>query len=165
MENNEKIIDLLDINGDQIYEIVQKDDNLAHWNCDMKDFKPSTILKTFKNGKYLLAKDLMKQTINVQALQNEAKEIKLKIEKKLITDLKKVEYEINNEPSHRRWQFLCPSSLDDYGLWYKMQDLIYSGNTNLAYQYLDWLWPANLLKYKALFINDFKNQLEDEWKK
>ena len=42
--------------------------------------------------------------------------------------------------------------------WDTMLDLIYTGHEELAWQYLDMVWPTRKLG-KEIFIKDFKDQL------
>jgi hypothetical protein len=55
--------------------------------------------------------------------------------------------------------------LGEPDFWGEMLDLIYSGHEDLAWQYLDLVWSPQK-QGKAIFIEDFKNQLNesDYWK-
>jgi hypothetical protein len=57
------------------------------------------------------------------------------------------------------------SGIDEEVFWDVMLDLIYTGHEDLAWQYMDLVWPAQR-QGKALFISDFKHTLSDSpwWK-
>ncbi|MBI2472075.1 MAG: hypothetical protein HYV59_12675 [Planctomycetes bacterium] len=122
-----------DIDGDGIYEITGRDCTFAYWEtCFAASPAPEIILQ-YKDNKYKLAGELM---------INSHPELTDEFNAKLET--------VKNDPE---WLTGVPPSLWEY-----MLDLIYAGNSKLAYKFFGRAWQGNKGE-RNNFIIKFKKQL------
>jgi hypothetical protein len=111
----------------------------ANWNADFADSPAPKVLLRFSDGAYRVAPDLMRAPLpSAQDLEARTASI------------------ANYAPSTKggRW----PDADVSPQLWGTMLDLIYSGHTDNAWQFLDVSWPAKV-HGKAIFERDFRKQL------
>lgn len=138
--------DFKDLDNDGKYEAIGRDWAFAYWGSSFAGSPAPKVILRWKNGRYRLADDLMRKKYNRDDILRMAKDFSDEI---------------------------LPVSEDDKSLrvdpkvWAAMLELIYTGNGNLAWEFIDRAWPAqeddslgkrwNL--YKKQFLAEFKTEL------
>ena len=123
-----------DIRGDKKLVFVANDWTFAYWNTCFAESPAPKIILEFKDDKYVLANDLMyKPSPTQKALNN-----RIKIIQKSDT-----------------WK----DGKAPVELWEYMLDLIYSGNTKVAWQFFDKAWLPGVAGKKE-FMKSFQAQLK-----
>jgi len=145
IEGGHSGIEFKDFNGDGIYELVAGDWTFAYWETVFSDSPAPEIILRYKDGRYVLATDLMKKA--PPSHEN--------LEKKLIqirNEFGGPEAAPNQNP---KWSQRggVPAAL-----WAYMLDLIYTGNGNLAFDFFDKAWP-DWKEAKKEFLDAFKKEL------
>ncbi|MBI4824863.1 MAG: hypothetical protein HY807_00370 [Nitrospirae bacterium] len=123
-----------DLRGDKKLVFVTNDWTFAYWNTSFAGSPAPDIILEFKNGKYILATDLMlKQPPTQETLADKVKMIRENYSWK------------NGNPPVELWSY--------------MLELIYSGNANVAWQFFDKAWLPDIAGKKE-FMQEFQTQLE-----
>jgi len=126
--------------GGLIY--ATNDDNFAYWLTSFAGSPMPDVSLSFRNGQLLPDIEAMrKPPPNLKEIDSEAREARSKIDRSPYLGAENP----NTQP------------FDD-AFWGRMLDLIYSGHTNIAWQYFDIAWPPEK-SGKDLFRNDFVEQL------
>jgi predicted secreted protein len=123
------------------------DDTFAYWLTDYADSPMPRVVLEFQKGVLRPNFDLMKKPApSLAKLKEMARAKRTKI-------------------SLKPYRGVKGSGIDEEVFWDVMLDLIYTGHEELAWQYLDLVWPAQK-KGKELFIKDFKHTLSESpfWK-
>ena len=123
------------------------DDTFAYWLTSYADSPMPRVVLEFQKGVLRPNFDLMKKPApSIAKLRDKARAKRAKL---------------NLEPYRGAKN---QSELEEV-FWDEMLDLIYTGHEELAWQYLDLVWPGQK-KGKALFIKDFKDTLSGSpfWK-
>jgi hypothetical protein len=123
------------------------DDSFAYWLTDYADSPMLRVVLEFQKGVLRPNFALMKKPApSLAKLKEMARAKRTKI-------------------SLKPYRGVKDSGIDEEVFWDVMLDLIYTGHEDLAWQYLDLVWPAQR-KGKALFISDFKHALSGSpfWK-
>ncbi len=129
---------LVDLDNDGIYEIKHSTSLFAYWHaCYACSFLPEYIL-SYKNGHYSLAKELMKK--------------KAPDDKELELIASKIKF--TNKP----WDSEDTGSFEAPELFSEMLKLIFTGNMNTTWKFLDLAWPRTK-PGKMQFKKDFLKQL------
>lgn len=127
--------------------------NFAYWLTSFATSPAVGVTLEFKNGKLRPNFDLMKAPAPSFAVLK--KKAQLQIPQ---LNLKPYKGQENIDPLDYSPLYKDDASYSDGVFWSEMLDLIYSGNEELAWQFLDMVWPPQK-QGKALFIKDFKKQL------
>lgn len=143
-----------DIDGDGIYEAKGNDWVFGYWQASFADSPAPEIILRYKNGKYLIAADLMSM--------HPPDEKKINAEIELVKkDFFKSDghYSQHQDPPWSKSGGVPPK------LWGYMLDLIYTGSGDLAFQFFNKAWPEGK-EGKTEFLNAFKKQLSKSpyWK-
>lgn len=139
-----------DLDRDKKYEAIGNDWAFAYWSESFDRSPAPGIILRWKNGKYHFAEKLMKKSYNRKEILKMAEEFKSE-------------------------QYVLPYSKDDKSLHVEaevvaaMLELIYSGNGNLAWEFLEHVWLKSEDKLlnkrwqseKKLFLYGFKAQLKN----
>lgn len=144
--------DFKDLDSDGKYEAVGRDWTFAYWGSSFAESPAPEVILRWKNGSYRLADDLMRK-------------------KYYRDEVMKIVDEFKND--------ILPLSEEDKTLHVDitisaaMLELIYTGNGNLAWEFVDRVWPipdddslkTRWLSDKRKFLKDFKAQLRksDYW--
>jgi len=140
----------VDFYGNGYCAAVGNDNVFAYWHAAYCDSPQATIILRLEKDKFVLAEDLMKSPPpDEQYIASLVKQTKI--------ESLSSEGQINLSPLKST-------------IWSNMIQLIYSGNGNLAWKYLDKVWPNgktgsyqddsnHKLITKAQFVKDFKKQL------
>ena len=136
----------------------------AYWLTSFATSPAAEVILEFKNGKLRPNFDLMKKPApSLAVLKNKAEFYRQKLNLKPYSG--DVDYDYEHDPFYEEVNY--PNNADEkykgvlyrnVVFWGPMLDLIYTGNEELAWQFLDLVWPAQK-QGKALFIRDFKKQL------
>ena len=121
------------LDGDSDLEFVGNDWTFAYWRTSFAASPTPDVILRFRDGAYKLVEDLMRKPAPSET------ELDAKIQ------------EVQTSTS---WQQQDPPEI----LWGEMLDLIYSGHADLAWQFFDKAWPANM-PGKDGFLTDFRSQL------
>jgi hypothetical protein len=134
-----------DIDNDGIYELISRDWTFAYWETSFANSPAPTVIFRLKDTIYQFASDLMKKP----APQPE--EISA-----WVADVKRSMDATPQEASQqdKRWAGGGVPSL----LWNYMLQLIYSGNGEAAWKFIDSAWPQSR-PGKQEFLDAFKRQL------
>ncbi|MFZ5596006.1 MAG: hypothetical protein ACOY31_03205 [Bacillota bacterium] len=134
-----------DLNGDGIYELQGKDGSFLRWKADYYDSPAPAIVLTYKNGGYHLAADIMKHPVDEEDFDYHVRLVEREMQK------------LGYSGTRQRY------SQNDWGippsLWGYMLDLIYSGNMNRAWDFLDRAWPE-----EKSGQDDFSRQFAEQLK-
>lgn len=139
-------LQLDDGDGDGIEEFYLDDWTFAYWGAPFADSVAEPIVLEIKNGALSLADELMRRP----ALSRAEWEDRVKDVRAQWAD-------------HQRIQTLSTFQDGEWGpapvlVWATMLDLIYTGNGNDAWRFLDEVWPPDNHK-KAAFRKAFEGQL------
>ena len=125
--------DDLDHNGS--LELILRDWTFAYWNSGFADSAAPEIILRHREGEYILATDLMRKRAPTRR------------------DL--------SEKVERLWREGWPKdSKPPSALWREMLDFIYSGNADVAWQFLAMVWPPEV-PGKEKFLRQFQAQLAE----
>ncbi|CAN5306039.1 hypothetical protein BH20ACI2_BH20ACI2_21950 [soil metagenome] len=141
-------------NGGLIFEVT--DTSYYYWNAGYNSPCPQVIL-TFKNGRLRPDFDLMKRLPpSLGELRKKAQIAR--------GQLSPEPYEGDANGSNIYKDEVQTNSPKDF-FWSEILDLIYAGNEELAWQFLDLAWPSEK-QGKMLFKNDLKKKIADSffWK-
>jgi hypothetical protein len=136
-----------DINGDGVFELGVADTTFAYWNTSFSQSPLPKVVLRFKDGKYVLARELMSSPPPQPAI--------------LAARLQAVRSEMHRSPENPYVLTIVPA------LWNFMLDLIYTGNGDLAWKMFDEAWPDGTKGWcldsgevtKEEFLRDFRKQL------
>lgn len=141
-----------DLNKDGIMEFVVQDDVLDYWNTSHATSPFPNVVFSYQNGTYKVGTAFMRESPPTQ------KEVE-----STATGWTKAGWEEGEENcaglnrktiSGRGWCAYVP--------WEYATDLVYSGNTKAARDYIDLAWKENsLFESKEVFIREFVQQLAD----
>jgi hypothetical protein len=123
-----------DLDDDGLPEFVGRDWTFAYWNESFAGSPAPRVVMKWKNGRYVLAADLMRKPAPSAA--------------ELAQDAARVRTSVNDYARD-----MPPSTL-----WRQMLDLIYTGHESLAWEFFDSAWPEDL-PGKDKFLADFKREL------
>jgi tetratricopeptide (TPR) repeat protein len=142
--------EFIDFRGDGCCAAVGDDGTFLYWNACFAESPTGTIILRLENGKFELAEELMK--------------CKLPDTQYLSRLVKQTRANIRAEKLDRGWNGENFEARVPPVVWSNMIKLIYSGNGNAAWQYLNQQWPRgkHALDWgesKADFLADFKEQL------
>jgi len=145
LETKDSSLRFQDLDGDSIYEILGRDYTFAYWQTYFADSPaPEVILRHTGEG-YHLALDLMRKSPPSEEELS-----------KQITDVRRQfgdpVMETFQDPAWRTAR--VPSSL-----WETMLDLIYGGNSQVAWDFFSRAWPKNE-KGENEFLAAFKAKLQ-----
>lgn len=130
----------VDRNGGLIY--ATNDDNFAYWLTSFAGSPMPEVFLSFRNGQLLPNVEAMrKPPPNLKSIDTEARDARGKID---------------NSP-YLGAENPNTQTFDD-AFWGRMLDLIYSGHSNIAWQFFDIVWPPDK-SGKDLFRSDFVEQL------
>lgn len=116
-----------------------RDWTFANWNTDFADSPAPIVVLRFSDGEYRMAPDLMRATVPpAGALDSLAAAVR------------------NYAPSAKGGAW--PDAHVSPQLWATMLDLIYTGNADAAWKFLDSAWPPKV-SGKDVFARDFRAQL------
>jgi hypothetical protein len=145
----------------------------AYWLTSFATSPGVAIVMEFKNGKLRPSFDLMRKPAPALAvLKNKAEFYRQRLTLRPYRGDENYDYSGSEDPFYRQETY--PNNADEkykgvvyrnVVFWGPMLDLIYSGNEELAWQFLDLVWPPQK-QGKALFIRDFKKKLleSEYWK-
>jgi hypothetical protein len=155
-------IPTIDTDNDRLTAIAKKpggglrfqfaEQGFAYWNINFAQSPMPTVLYEFdKSDKLVPRFDLMKKpAASLTKLKRDAAAARANIDLNPYT---------SPEDNFNDWK---------EPFWSEMLDLIYTGHEDLAWQYLELVWPAKK-KGKEKFLSDFKEQLATsvygQWKK
>jgi hypothetical protein len=123
-----------DVDGDGRIELVVADWTFAYWHAPFADSPAPQVILRFRDGAFHLATELMRKTPPRDAdLTSKARQIR-----------ENPDWTENSDP---------PA-----GLWGEMLDLVYGGNAQLAWSFLDVAWPP-ARPGKEKFLQEFREQL------
>lgn len=141
-----------DLDNDGKYEAIGRDWTFAYWGTSFAESPAPEVILRWKNGRYRLADDLMRRKYTRDEV--------LKIVDDFENDI--LPLSEDNKSLHV-----------DITISAAMLELIYTGNGNLAWEFVDRVWPIpddDLLKKQWLsdkkkFLREFKVQLRksDYW--
>jgi len=135
------LVNFKDVNGDGVLKFFGHDWTFAYWNTCFAESPAPTIILKYKEDKYRLDVDLMRKPLP------DSEEEKVLAEKLRVDDgwEKKVSWaETDVTPPPEVWRH--------------MLDLIYSGHSDAAWDFLDKVWPKNK-SGKEEFLTSFRKQL------
>ncbi len=138
-----------DLDGDGVFELGLKDATFAYWNTQFSQAPLPGVVLRFKDGKYLLARELMSMPAPQYAI--------------VTARLKHVREEMKPSADDPAALTLAPA------LWSFMLDLIYTGNGELAWKVFDEAWPDGTKGWcldsgeitKDEFLRNFRKQLAE----
>lgn len=142
-----------DFVGKGIYDATVMDYTFAKWNTDFLQSPFVEVVLSYQDGKYQISRERMfKQvdSLNEQLIL----EIRQGMQDFYEESKNTYPFETNvlEDIPTRRWGFISPK------LWGTMFELIYSGNSDKAWEFLDACWYEEI-EGKDKFLEDFKNQL------
>ncbi len=136
--------------GGLFYETA--DNAFAYWGGSFASSPFPTVILEFKNDKLRPNFYQMKKTApSLSVLKRKAQLVRQKLSLEPYKG-------IDNENS----VIYKEEFLGEPDFWGEMLDLIYTGNEDLAWQYLDLVWSPQK-QGKAIFREDFKNQLNESY--
>ncbi len=141
-----------DFDGDGVLEFVAWDPNFEYWNCGRVNSSYGEVILAYEDGEYKVAHDFMEKPSPAP----EEFEQRVTETKKAIADSLAGEgYLVHDFDGN----FVLPFEGVSY-----MQDLIYSGNAKVAWDFYDRIWPDEI-KGKEKYLIDFKEELikSDYW--
>jgi len=170
-------VDILGMADGQDYLPVSKSPNggllfhtydiWAYWNTSFAHSPGAAVILKFKNGKLRPSFDLMKKPApSFALLKNKAEFYRQKLSLAPYTgeenthqppDFKDPFYKEDSYPNNGNEKYKG-TIYRNVVFWGPMLDLIYTGHEDLAWQFLDVVWPPQK-QGKALFIRDFNKQL------
>lgn len=135
-----------DLDSDGKYEAIGRDWTFAYWNTSFAGSPAPEVILRWKSGRYRLADDLMRKKYDRDEVMKMADDFK-----KDILPISEEDGTFHVEPT----------------IWAAMLELIYAGDGELAWEYVDRVWPLSDDKLlakrwasdKKKFLNEFKTQL------
>jgi hypothetical protein len=126
-------LDFADLDKDGRLEFIFRDWTFAYWRTSFNYSPAPKVILRYRDGAYRVAGDLMRQPPpTVKELEKQAGKVR----------------------DHEHWKEREPPS----DLWHVMLDLIYTGNTDLALQFLEKAWKPGVTG-KEEFLKDFRAEL------
>jgi len=119
LQGNDSSFEFKDIDGDGVYEIIGRDCTFAYWETYFAASPAPEIILHYKDSKYKLACELMRKS-----------------HPELIDEFNEKLEKVISEPA---WTTEVPPSLWEY-----MLDLIYTGNSKIAYNFF--IAPGKAIK-------------------
>lgn len=121
-----------DVNQDGIYEFIGYDYAFAYWRAGFMQSPAPQVILRFDGKSYELAPDLMRKPVPSSSVLSKQREA-----------VRKSEWEEESPPTQ---------------LWATMLDLIYTGNSDVAWKFFSETWPSKRAGSKA-FLRSFCGQL------
>lgn len=125
IETGNDSINFIDIGGDGAVEGIGIENTFDCWNYSSASSPRIPVALRIKNGKLRLATDLMKTPPPSAAYMN-----------KIVAETKKELHPIKDENGNVTNEIVAPFELVTY-----MLELIYSGNGDAAWKFVDQVWP------------------------
>lgn len=146
-----------DVDRDGMIEFYFRDFTFSYWHSNLNDSPKPKIVYKYRDGKYKFALDVMQQRAPHPAyIQDEIDKIQARAEEIRQQRKEKSNAVQIDELYYSAWikfNAVIPSQL-----WGYMLDLIYSGNYDLAWEFLDKAWPK-ASSGREEFKLEFKLQL------
>lgn len=138
--------DFKDLDQDGKYEAIGRDWTFAYWGTSFAGSPAPEVILRWKNGRYRLADDLMRRKYDRDEVLKMADDFENGI----------LPVSENDKSLH-----IAPK------IWAAMLELIYKGNGNLVWEFVDKVWPTpdddslkkQWLSDKKKFLREFKAQL------
>lgn len=141
----------------------------GYWLTSFAQSPAPTVILEFRNGKLRPNFELMKKAAPTFVVLKKEAQVQ-------IQQLRLEPYNGEKSENCRRPMFIDMNGTTQYSFepclykddasapvfWGRMLDLIYTGNEELAWQFLDLVWPRQK-QGKELFIRDFKDRLLQSW--
>ncbi len=137
--------EIRDLDGDQEYEFIGRDDTFNYWNACHADSPFPLVILRYEGGALRFADELISQ-------MNPAPEIVMKRLDGICAHMKTLEKSPMRFNTGFFMDFHPP-------LWSSMLDLIYTGSGDKAWIFYDLAWPEKKIG-KDKFLNEFKKQLQ-----
>jgi hypothetical protein len=131
-----------DVDHDGRLEFLTNDWTFAYWRASFADSPAPDVVLHFRAGRFRVALDFMRKPApSLADLQSRATAL----------------------ASDEQWKADSPDPPSD--LWKEMLDLIYTGNAQLAWRFINMAWPGQK-PGKAEFLKEFKAKLQESpyWK-
>ncbi len=134
-------MEVIDLDGDGVYEITVLDDVLDYWNTGHASSPFPTVIFSYQNGTYKVAPAYMRKPVPSEATLKTA--------------------------AAAGWTSKCVEKVDGIGIycsvpWKYAADLVYSGNAKAARDYIDLAWKDNeKFESKEIFIREFVERFRE----
>lgn len=141
-----------DLNQDGILEYLARDHTFTHWQASYSESPDLRLTLAYKDGQYVLSPSLMVKPLPSQeVIAQKVQEVKEECCKLTLQ-------ESSLHCWHQGQVYLAPS------VWSFMLDLLYSGHSQEAMDFLDAVWPEGEER-KESFLIAFKRSLNqsDDW--
>ncbi len=134
-------VDFTDLDGDSKLEIVLRDWSFAYFLTYFAAYRPPDVILRYQDGAYRIAADLMRKPAPSQE------------------DLERDAVQVLDDASWEGEAWLEHGWVPE-SLWSTMLELLYTGHSDLAWQFFEMAWPPDI-SGKDAWLSKFRAKLED----